>query len=150
VNEFERLAVDATGIRVDSSTPVASGIIVGVKPIRAGSKLYTFDGRILDADTGALLNTLPYTDAYAVLPDEARQRIFVWARWPCRDLLVSYDMQTLQPLGYAPVYPGSSFPAGSGRSMVLWGTEGVALIDGNQLIVLSGPFFSTYRGEPTQ
>lgn len=68
---------------------------------------------------------------------------------PPYDLILSYDISTLKLLAFAEVYGVPVFPVGAERTMTLWGTEGVALTDGSQLVVLSGAFFSTYRGEPT-
>ena len=148
VNNIEQLTVGPTGISVTNSTPTASGLIAGGKPYRAGNKLYTFDGNILDAATGALLGTLtlpPSTTPYALLPDEMHNRIFVWASVRQKPFIVSYDMTTLQLLGFAPV----SAAGGVNSSMTLWGSEGVAIADGAQLIVMSGSFFSTYRPPST-
>jgi hypothetical protein len=149
VNNIEQLAVGHTGISVTTSTPTASGLIVGTKPHRAGNKLYTFDGKILDVATGALLGTLSLpesTTPYALVPDEAHNRIFVWMSVRQKDFIISYDMTTLQLLGYAPVSPA---PGNFDGSMTLWGSEGVALTDGQQLIVMSGSFFSTYQPPST-
>ena len=153
VNTFEQLSLDATGISTAVSTPYTDidGVRIWPKPQRAGTKLYTFNGKILDAATGALLGTVPNaTGAYAVLPDEARGRIFVWNQVNQRDMILSYDMTTLQLLALAPVYGGpTSLMAPPTRSMTLWGTDGIALTDGTNLIVLSGAFFTNYRGLPT-
>jgi len=149
VNNIEQLTVDASGISTTSSTPTASGLVVGVKPHRAGNKLYTFDGKILDAATGALLGSLTLPDSgapYALLPDEAHNRIFVWMSVRQKEFIVSYDMTTLRLLGFAPV---SSAQGNYNGSMTLWGNDGVALTDGGQLIVMSGAFFSTYQPPTT-
>lgn len=149
VNNIEQLTVGHTGISVTSSTPTASELIVGVKPRRAGNKLYTFDGKILDVATGALLGTLALpesTTPYALLPDEVHNRIFVWMSVRQKEFIVSYDMTTLRLLGFAPV---SSAVGNFNGSMTLWGSEGVALTDGGQLIVMSGSFFSTYQPPST-
>jgi hypothetical protein len=154
VNNMELLTLGAGGISTTGSTASASGLIIGTKPQRAGTNLYTFDGKILDATTGALLGTLPglgSTTPYAALADEAHGRVFIWTVVNQREMILSYDAATLKLLAYAAVYPGSNSPTGYvGKSMALWGSDGVALTTGSELILLSGPFFTTYRGEPTQ
>jgi len=152
VNNIEQLTLDAAGISVTSTAPTASGLNMGVKPHRVGNKLYAIDGKIFDATTGALLAALTLPDSgmpYALLPDEAHNRIFVWMSVRQKGFILSYDMTTLQPLGFAPV----STPANFNGTMTLWGNEGVALADGAQLTVMSGSFFTTYRPpgtSPTQ
>lgn len=153
VNTFDQLTVDAAGIGTSASSPFAGidGIRMWPKPGRAGSKLYMSDGKILDATTGAMLGTVPNTTgAYVVLPDEAHNRVFVWNKINQRDMILSYDMATLQLLALAPVYGGSEPTlAPPNRTMTLWGADGIALTDGTNLIVMSGAFFLTYRGAPT-
>jgi hypothetical protein len=49
------------------------------------------------------------------------------------------------------VYAGAdASPSVISRNMILWGNDGLALTDGVNLVVLSGSFFSGYRGAPTQ
>lgn len=146
-NAVERLSVDAAGIRVDSSLALPMDRYVGGHPVRVGNKLYDAFGRILDATTGDLLGTIPmpgFSPPAAVLPDERHRRLYVWTQVRGIAALVSYDLDTLQILAYAPMQGYSS------GSMVLWGDEGIAITWGSSLTVLSGPFFSTYRGEPRQ
>jgi hypothetical protein len=148
VNNLERLSVDASGIHVASSAPTASGIVVGRdRPQRAGSRLFLQDGRILDASSGALLGSLALPDSshpLALLVDEGLSRVFVWQG----QFILSYDLATLKFLAFAPVYGPGALQSIRG-SMVRWGDDGIALVDGNALFVLTGPFFTTYRGAPT-
>lgn len=147
-NNMQQLAVDGNGVHVNSSTASVSDIIIGGdRPQRAGNRLFLRDGRILDATTGAQLGALALPDSAqptAVLVDEANNRVLVWQGY-----LISYDLTTLQML--ALVAPGgvSTNTSPVNGKMVLWGTNGVALADGANLIILSGSFFTTYRGSPT-
>lgn len=150
-NNLDVLAVDSNGVHVSNTSAVAGDIIAGTQPQRAGNRLFLPDGRILDTTTGALLGALALPDSttpHSLLVDEAHGRVFVWMEVSQRSFIVSFDLATLKPLAYAPVYAPGAQPGASTR-MVLWGSNGVALVDGNQLIVFSGTFFSTYRGEPT-
>jgi hypothetical protein len=151
VNSFEQLAVDAAGIRVVSSTPSATNMFLGDKLRGAENRLYLWNGSIHNAGSGALLESLGTELTWVdVVPDLPNRRIHAWGRTATpRDYVVTFDMDTLEPLAYARVYDAPVFPPGSGRSMALW-ENGVALTDGLQVVVLSGPFFSTYRGEPVQ
>lgn len=151
-NNMQQLAVDATGIRVSASTASTSGIIIGGdRPQRSGNRLFLRDGRILDATTGAQLGALALPDSSlprAILVDEPHNRVLVWMDVFQRWFMISFDLTTLQPLAYLPVYaPGEL--AGTGGRMTLWGNDGLALADGTRLIILSGPFFTSYRGQPT-
>src|SRR5262249_30184963 len=103
------------------------------------------------AATGALLGSLTVPgnwNPYVLLPDEAHHRIFVWTQLRSRDVLLSYDLDTLQLLGVARVYDDTALQPGFVKSMALWGSEGIALTDGVQLSVMSGSLFWTYRGGP--
>jgi hypothetical protein len=131
---------------------VAAGLGAGPKPAHAGNELFTTLGQVIDATTGMQVGTLPRPNSYvahAVLADAARGRVYLWTSVDTREYILSYDMLTRELLALAPVYPGPGFGSASFPRMILWGTEGVALTNGTHLIVLSGPFFSTYRGEPT-
>jgi hypothetical protein len=154
VNTLDQLTLGAMGISASSSVPFSGVGLVRYfpKPQRVGTKLFLNDGTVLDAVTGAVVGTLPSIDsggAYAMLADDAKGRLFVLQRMNSLDYLLSYDAATLKLLALIPVYAGPSFPPGIGRSVTLWGNDGLAITDGAQLIVLSGTFFSTYRGEPT-
>ena len=145
-NNLQVLGVDASGIRVNSSMPMAGDLIAGDRPQRAGNRLFLRDGRILDATTGALLGNLPLPDSTypsAMLVDESHNRILVWMEVSQHGYLISFDLTTFQTLAYLDI--GSSNIRGR---MTLWGSDGVALADGTQLIILAGTFFSTYRGSP--
>jgi hypothetical protein len=145
-NALERLSVDANGIRVDSSTTLPLDRHVGGHPFRVGTKLYHTFGSILDASTGDVISTISFPESrtpIAVLPDERNRKLFVWTQVQGAPAIVSYDLDTLQILAYAPMQFGSG-------AMVLWGNEGIAITNGSSLTVLSGSFFSSYRGEPRQ
>jgi hypothetical protein len=152
-NNMQRLLVDATGVHVDASTASVSNIVVSSRPQRAGNRLFLRDGRVLDATNGTLLWTLALPEAtapHAVLVDEANSRVLVWMDVDVdqRSVLISYDLATLQPLAYLALYDTGEVK-GSRAVMTTWGTDGVALADGNRVVILSGAFFSTYRGAPT-
>lgn len=142
---LEHFAVDASGIRVNSSITLPLDRGFRGHPSRVGNNLY-HDEDIVDAGTGDVVGTIPLptsSSPIAVLPDERNRRLFVWVHVQGSPVIISYDLDTLQILAYAPM------PFGSGP-MVLWGDEGIAFANGSSLTILSGPFFSTYRGEPRQ
>ncbi len=150
---MDQLVVDATGISVGSSVVTSHAFPLG-KGERLGSKLFErYGGRAVDATTGAILATLPgLSTVYDLVVDEARGRVFVWgqSKHYGRNMLMSFDATTHELLAYMPTTTnaGVAVPYEGGKAMALWGNDGLALVNGNQLILLSGPFFSTYRGEP--
>lgn len=151
-NTMDLLTVDANGITTTSSMPTGHQFYYS-KPVRIGAKMYTTNGRILDAASGAEIGLLPGFGSFVakgMVGDEARGYLYVWTDVGVTDYILKYDVISEELLAYAPVYGGPVFGGGSGSSMAWWGDEGVAITDGAQILVLSGPFFSTYRGEPTQ
>ena len=90
-------SVDSDGIHQTSSTPTtfAHGM---AKPERVGTKLV---GRlVVDTATGATLGTLPMTSPFEVVVDEAHGKIYAWGYVGSGSMLISYDLNTLQPLAY--------------------------------------------------
>lgn len=151
INTLDRIALNANGLSVISSSPIGGELVYG-ELFRSGVRLFTPNGKILDASTGAEIGTLQLPDTTyvrAFLVDEAHGRLFVWMPVRQREFVLSYDLTTLQLLALAPVYPASQATTPLLGKMVLWGADGVALVDGDKLIVISGAFFSTYRGAPT-
>ena len=145
VSTLEQLVVDGTGVGVATSVPMASGPYMN-RPQRAGNRLYTVDGKVFDVGNGELVGTFGLQDntpATAIVVDEAHGRIFEWDG----GFLISYDLATLERLAIAQIKLAASWTLEP--KLILWGTEGVALADHDQLVVLSGPFFTTYRGRPT-
>ncbi|HYP79305.1 MAG TPA: hypothetical protein VEQ17_03395 [Steroidobacteraceae bacterium] len=155
VNTLDQVEVSASGISTASSATMAAGLILGGKPQRTGNRLYSPDGKALNATTGALLAVLGLPEQgvlNGLLVDEANNRMFIWAVVRARPFILSYDLTTLKLLAFAPLpLPVGSTTAstpGTGN-MTLWGADGLAVADGTQVIILSGAFFSSYRGEPT-
>ena len=155
VNTLDQVTVSASGINTSSSATMAAGLILGGKPERTGNRLYSPDGKALNATTGALLAVLGLPEQgvmNGLLVDNANNRMFIWAVVRARPFILSYDLTTLKLLAFAPLpLPvGSSAASTPGTgNMTLWGTDGLAVADGTQVIILSGAFFSSYRGEPT-
>lgn len=148
---MDLLALDASGLHEIASAP--TGYPFGFeKPQRVGSRLFVRQ-TIADAFSGAMIGSLavPNGSIYDTLVDEAHGRIFVWINLNgSRSVVLSYDLTTLALLAYADITNPGTFPLStSAKIMTLWGNDGLALVNGNQLILLSGPFFTTYRGEPT-
>lgn len=149
-NTMDLLTVDANGISTTGSTPVGNSSYYG-KPVRAGSRLFTLGGSILDAETGASIGKLPgrwLSAAEAMAVDLVHRRLYAWFG---QTLLASYDLDTYKVLGYINLQrPGvviAQPPAG--KAMLTWGDDGLALLDdAGGVTLLSGPFFTTYRGEP--
>lgn len=152
INALTQVKVNVAGVNTISSTPIADEFVIPAKPQRSGMRLFTIDGKIRDAATGAQIGSLSLPDSSylrSILVDEAHGRIFVWMPVRQTEYVLSYDLATLKLLAFAPVYSASGASYPSFAKMALWGNDGVALVDGQQLIVLSGSFFTTYRGEPT-
>jgi hypothetical protein len=149
-NTMDLLTVDASGITTTASTPVGNSIYYG-KPVRAGSRLFTLGGSILDAETGAAIGKLPgrwLTAARAMAVDPVHGRLYAWFG---QFIIASYDLDTYKVLGYINLQlPGISIvEPPSGKAMLTWGDDGLALLDDSGgVTLLSGPFFTTYRGEP--
>lgn len=143
VNTMDLLTVDANGISTTSSSPTGHEFFYS-EPQRVGTKMFTLDGKILDAGTGSIVGTLPGSgSAYASQADEAHGLLFVWTEQNQREVILIYDTTTLQQLANVPVYANAgSQGLPSRRSIALWGSNGLALTDGNQLILLSGPIFT--------
>jgi hypothetical protein len=129
------------------SAPLAAGFFPPVvKPQRAGNRIYTAFGEVYDISSGALVGTFGDRDNVtptAFLVDEPHGRIFIMKR----GFLWSYDLVTLKFLAILQIDVGSNYLLD--ETLIPWGNGGVAVADGDKLVVLSGPFFSTYRGEPT-
>jgi hypothetical protein len=142
-NTLDRFAIDAAGIHPLSSAPTNAQTLLAPKPSRVANRLYSSFGRIYDIDSGAQVGTFGLADntsGVAVAIDESNGRIFVWRA----DFLMVYDLSTLQMLAIAQI--GVSAGGNPEPAMVLWGNGGVAMTDGEQLVVLSGSLFTTYRG----
>ena len=148
---MDLFALDASGLHEIAST--LTGSTFGLrKPQRVGSKLYA--GTVIaDAVTGAIESSLalPNGSVYDSLVDEAHNRIFVWINLNGgSSVVLSYDLTTRALLAYADITNPGTFPlSDTTKIMTLWGNDGLALVNSGQVIVLQGPFFTTYRGEPT-
>jgi hypothetical protein len=108
--------------------------------------MFTNTGGILDSSSGAMLGQVPGVGsglAYAVVADAAHGRLYVWTALDQREVIFVHDLATMTRLSIVPVYPNSGSPGGYlNKSMVLWGNDGLALTDGNRVIVLSGTVFT--------
>jgi hypothetical protein len=143
---LDQMVVDGNGVRLAGSTPTTAQILLAEKPQRAGNNLYSIFGRVYDITSGAQIGSFDAdgnTPASAFVVDELHGRIFVWKR----GFLMSYNLVTLELLAIAQINVTPDYM--DQPTMVLWGTEGVALTDNNRLVVFSGPFFTTYRGGST-
>jgi hypothetical protein len=145
VNNYELLSVDVNGISKVSSSPTGHEFFYP-KPARAAERMFTNTGGILDSSSGAMLGQVPGVGsglAYAVVADAARGRLYVWTALDQREVIFVHDLATMTRLSIVPVYPNSGSPGGYlNKSMVLWGNDGLALTDGNRVIVLSGTVFT--------
>lgn len=140
VNNLEQVTIGTTGISTTSSSPTGHEFAFQ-KPVRSGTKLFTLDGRILDVTNGTVIGNI--LGSKAIVVDEARERLYLWTVLNQKDVVMSYDLATLDVLGYEPVYDLSVSTGTSGR-MVPWGDEGVALVDPvhGRITLLSGTFFT--------
>jgi hypothetical protein len=140
---LDLMVVDGNGARLTGSTPTTAQILLGLKPQRVGNNLYTIFGGVYDIASGTQIGSFDEdgnTPASGFVVDELHGRIFVWKR----GFLRSHDLVTLELLAIAQIDVTPDYM--DQPTMVLWGTEGVALTDNNRLVVFSGPFFTTYRG----
>lgn len=142
VNNFELLTAGAGGINKSSSTPTGYETFYS-RPARAGERMFTNNGAVLDAATGEVVGQvegLGTTLAYAVAADEDRNRLYVWWSQDNGKLLLVHDLATLEQVAIVPVYDGPNRPGGhANKRIATWGDNGLALVDGTQLILLSGP-----------
>ena len=138
---LDQLLVDGNGIHAGSSTPLADGMFSLERPQRSGNRLFSGTGRVFDVTTGAQIGTFgrDTSTLTSIVVDEAHGRLFQLRS----GFLFSYDLATLEPLAVAKV------DIGSAQGLALWGTEGLVAGSYDKLVLLSGPFFSTYRGQPT-
>jgi hypothetical protein len=142
-NTLERFSIDSAGIHQLSSAPTNAQVLLTPKPPRVANKLYSSFGRIYDIDSGAQVGTFGQADntsGVAVAIDEANGRIFLWRA----GFLMSYDLITLKMLAIAKIDVTPYW--NQEPAMVPWGSGGVAMTNGEQLVVLSGSLFTTYRG----
>ncbi len=112
-------------------------------------RLYLLDGKVLNAQTGAQLGQLQIPASwvlYAMVVDAVHSRVFAVAQ---NDYVLSFDMNTFELLALAPLGVSTQRATFDHPLMTLWGNDGLAVVDGTNLVILSGPFFTTYDGAPT-
>lgn len=144
VNSYDQLTIDAHGISTTMSTPTGHQFFFS-RPTRAAEKLFTTNGKVLDAATGAILDEVPglgTTVPYVTMADETRGRLYVWTELNQREVIFVYDLATLSRLAIVPVYGPSQQGGFLNKSMALWGNNGLALTNGSQVVVFSGAAFA--------
>jgi hypothetical protein len=106
----------------------------------SAARLYDNAGRVFDATNGTLLGTLELganAGSPSVLPDAASGKSYaVYRTFERSDtVLTVFDNATFKSLTIA---MPESFLYGDNRHLVRWGPRGLAVIDTNRLIILSG------------
>lgn len=142
----EKLTLDANGLTVTDGFALDGDI----RQVHYGDgRLFATDGSVMDPVTGAPLGKLPMPldwPVAALVVDPLHHRVFVRA---LGDYLLSFDTRTLEPIAMMRFDISTQKPTFPFERMTLWGTDGVALVDGTNLVILSGTFFTTYDGRPT-
>lgn len=143
---IERLQLDASGVQVLASLPLSTE---SREAHYGGGRLFLLDGRVLDAASGIQLGTLqiPATwSLYAMVVDPVRARVYAVTQG---DHVLSFDMNDYELLALMHLGTSTQRVTFKHPIMKLWGSDGLAVLDGTNLVILSGPFFSTYDGSPT-
>jgi hypothetical protein len=142
LSEFDILNVGQSGISIATAIQ-NSTFNPGDQIYYAAGRLYDEYGVVRDASTYATLGQFIIPDGYGagiVLPDLANSRVFYLANSGASNRLtllcydpVTYALISLTDLG---VDPGYNPP-----DMTLWGTDGIAFVDGlDSVQILSGGF----------
>jgi hypothetical protein len=155
---IDRLHVDAGGVSRTSAVladPEPSQNHYENRIQYANGLIYDERGNARDPVTGAIMSTLRLPEGFELhkyIVDAANNRLFAaTSRYSMRSVpyLMSFELSTLRRLAVARLSEASEFDAANSRMrIVLWGTDGIALSDGEYLEVLSGRFFTTYDGSP--
>jgi hypothetical protein len=142
----ERLSLDSTGVQVVGSFPFSGDI----RSVHFGAgKLFFLDGQVRDANTGVVLPHLEVPANFTLdemIVDQARSRLYAISN---NEYVLSFDINTHKLLALAPTGVSTQRATFKHHIMRLWGSEGLAVVDGTNLVVLSGSFFTTYDGAPT-
>lgn len=134
---FYAFGVSGSGVQL---TAQASGLFSGFYQdiVGAAGRLYGTDGSVVDPERRVRLGSFG-GGADLVAPDPATGRIFVIRNWE----LHIYDMNTLQPLGTVALPQGLTFDGFRRHRMVRVGTDGLAFLDTDELVVLRSPVFGS-------
>jgi hypothetical protein len=145
--KVEKLLLDGGGVKV------VDGFTLNTesRDVHFGmGRLYLLDGKVLDAETGTLVGQLQIPATWtlsAMVVDPARSRVFGIAQ---NDYILSFGASNFDLLALAPLGVSLQRPTFDHPVMTLWGTDGLAVVDGTNLVIMSGVFFTTYDGSPTQ
>ena len=109
----------------------------------AGSRFHGISPTVIDAVTLTQVGTVPLPTLFATesfLADPVRNRLFLLgSTWP-RTLLV-LELDSLRPRGM--LLPLEGIREGSiAPTLATWGSDGLAITDGTNLVVLRGPILS--------
>lgn len=150
---LDRLSVNANGVTRVSSIAVP----YRVNRLRfANGLLYDDGAHAIDPATGNILRSLSLPEGFILqdfVLDGPRNRLFarvVRSGAFDRPYVMSFALDALQLLAIARLFNPGEYTLGGvlGPHMILWGNDGLAVTDGERLVVLSGPFFTTYTGAP--
>jgi hypothetical protein len=133
--EFFTIGIDPTGARHLTQT----GSLIGgfyTDIIGAAGRIYGTDGSVVDPERLVRLGTFGGGSLVAVDPPTGR--IFA-----ARDgALLVMDMNTFQLLATLPWPTGLDFPFGANPRMVRFGSDGLAFVATNELVLMHSPMFA--------
>ena len=137
--EFSKMGVAVCGVGLSDATGrLLNGNDRNDPPIKYDNgRVYSSFGRVIDPETKTLLGTffVPTTGVSAVETDSHANRIYVLNSFFSVTTLSVYDMQTLALVGTLSLPSVTTAP----RSLVRWGTDGLAFNTATQLFLLQSP-----------
>jgi hypothetical protein len=141
---FRTMSVTANGVAVTHTLPSAlNGNVVEMD--FGGGRIYTTFGEIFDPVTRTVLGTLPVTNAVAVVADPVLGRTFFLtysnlSMGTGTAAVVAFDQRTLFQVGSLTIPGVQGGPTQTSvRSLIRWGTDGLAFRTGTEVIVFRIP-----------
>jgi hypothetical protein len=133
--EFFTIGVDAAGARhLTTNGGLISGFYTDI--VGAAGRIYGTDGSVVDAERRVRLGSFTADGPLAVDPQTGR--IFV----PRSGGVQVYDMNTFQYLGAIPISGGIPADYYTTPRIVRFGTDGLALVAFNELILVRSPLIA--------
>jgi hypothetical protein len=134
---FQSFAVDAKGL-----TP--GGIVatnVGGRLQYLSGRVYTDNGPVVDASSGAIIGSLPSSIyRHRVIPDGPLSRIFSLDDSGSQSAINVFDLSTFAPIKSFQIL-GATLASAYLPSFITWGTNGIAYTASNgQIVIVSGPY----------
>jgi sugar lactone lactonase YvrE len=136
--EFSKMGVAACGVALSEATSsLINGSNFEIK--YDNGRVYSGAGRVIDPETKTLLGTFfTPTGLSLVETDSATKRIYLLTSFFSSTTLRVYDMQTFVLLGTLTFPTATTAP----RSLVRWGTDGLAFNTATQVFLLQSPLIA--------